>query len=502
MTGAAVLGASTSVLACTVIGWATAGYAGAAVGAVIGLAAFVVPWKHQPAWVWAALYATRNRRAEFTTPATVVNDRAGGGVRYQDGIAVTAIQLLGKAHRATTLIGSMMTQTENTLDLAGLMTVLKHNLGLTFDSVSVVSAGSRRRNNGDYPRVYDTFIGTSPYAGQRDTWLVLRINACDNAEALRLRTSAAAAALAATQRVAAALCRSGIRARVASAADIVELDLRLGSAALEAHTKRWQSLRSQDGWLTTYGYDAGDISTDALAMPWSLRADGVIANVTLLPDSTVTASVTIRTPQPPTVAPSTALRTFPGQQAQLLRAHLCGPLPGVRGLSRGPLPGSLSVPIGSSGVLLGKVTIGDRLLLPLDDPGGHSHVHLSVNDAIAKRILIRTAAAGAQVTVHTTDPERWNSVRMPNVVVTDQVRPATGTTVSVSDGTVLPTPRPPTVLSIGSAADDTLSSADVVITGTGPASVEVRVAGRVHNVEMELFRAENRYAAAEMVLSR
>ena len=502
MTETTILGVSAAVLVCGVIGWATGGYAGVAVGVLVGLAVFVLPWKGQPAWVWAALYARRRRGRELVSATTAVNDRSAGGVRFQDGIAVTAIQLLGRPHRATLLVGSTMSQTENTLDLAALMAILNHSLGLSFDSVSVVSSGSRRRSNGDYPRVYDTFIGTSPYAGQRETWLVLRINARHNAESLQWRTTAGSAALAATQRVAAALSRSGIRSRVASATEIAEFDLRMGSTALEKRTNRWHHVRGQEGWLTSYGYSAADISAETLAMPWSLRVDGVMVNMTLFPDSTVTAAVTIRTPKPPTAAPSTALQRFPGRQAQLLGGHLCGPLPAVRGLSRGPLPETLSVPIGSSGVLLGKVTIGDRLLLPFEDPFGHSTIHLAVSDAIAKRIVIRTAAAGAQVTVHTTDPHRWNTVRMPNVVVTDQARPVTGTTVSVVDGTVVPAPRPSTVLSVGSAAIGTPAPADVVITETGTASVEVSAAGRIHNVEMELFRAENRYAAEEALMSR
>ena len=493
-----VIGASFGV---TVIGWATAGYGGAIVGIAVALAMFVAPWKGLPVWVWAFLRLRRHHRSELADPITVSNDRSGGGVRYQNGVAITAIQLLGRPHRATMLIGSTMTHTENTIDVAALLTIMKHNLGLIFDSVSVVSAGARRRNTGDYPRVYDTFIGTSPYAGHRETWLLLRIDAHANAEALQSRTTVGSAALAATQRVAAALCCSGVRARVATATEMAELDRRLGSAALEPSNRRWHCLRGEGGWLTSYGYESTDISTDTLALPWSLRVDGVVTNVTLFPDRTATASVTIRTAQPPTASPSVTLRTLPGRQAQALSRHLCAPLPRLRGLSRGPLPESLRVPIGSSGVLLGKVTVGDRLLLPLDDPGGSSNVHVAAGDPLVKRIIVRAAAAGGQVTVHTTDADRWSSIRMPNVVVTEQVRPAVGTTISVVDGTVLPTPRPTTVLSVGQSASAAPASADVVITQTGPASVEVRAGGRIHDVDIELFRAENRYAAVEPAMS-
>ncbi|MGI9162718.1 MAG: type VII secretion protein EccE [Mycobacterium sp.] len=501
MTEQSRVGVIAAIFGVTVIGWATAGYGGTIVGIVVALALLVAPWKGLPAWVWAFLRLRRNRRSELTAPITVSNDRSGGGVRFQDGVAIIAIQLLGKPHRATMLIGSTMTHTENTIDVAALLTIMNHNLGLDFDSVSVVSAGSRRRNTGDYPRVYDTFIGTSPYAGNRETWLVLRICAHSNAEALQSRTTVGSAALAATQRVAAALCCSGVRARVATATEMTELDRRLGGAACEPSNRRWHCLRGEGGWLTSYGYDPTDITTDTLALPWSLRVDGVVSNITLFADRTATASVTIRTAQPPTASPSVTLRTLPGRQTQALSRHLCGPLPALRGLSRGPLPESLRVPVGSSGVLLGKVTVGDRLLLPLEDPAGGSQVHIAADDPLVKRIIVRAAAAGGQVTVHTTDIDRWSSIRMPNVVVTEQVRPAAGTTISVVDGTVLPAPRPNTVLSVGQSGSAAPASTDVVITQTGPASVEVRAGGLTHDVEMELFRAENRYAATEPVMS-
>ena len=38
------------------------------------------------------------------------------------------------------------------------------DLGLSIDSMSVVSAGARRRSTGDYAPVYDTMIGSPPYA--------------------------------------------------------------------------------------------------------------------------------------------------------------------------------------------------------------------------------------------------------------------------------------------------------------------------------------------------
>ena len=370
----------------------------------------------------------------------------------------------------------------------------------------MVSAGARRRSTGDYPRVYDTLIGTPPYAGQRETWLIVRICALDNAEALRWRTSVGTATLAAAQRISAAMRQQGIRAKVATATDIVEMERRLGRSALEVLNRRWRSVRGDSGWLTTYWYQPDDITAEKLAQAWSTRADGIMQNITLFgPDratASATATVTVRSAQPPTAPPSTMLRTLPGEQAQAVAANLCGPMPSLRGIRRGALHGPLVVPIGPSGVLLGKVGGGNRMMLPLDDAGEFSRVHIAAEDSLAKRIVVRMAGAGERITVHTRNMQRWNSVRMPDIAVSDQPKPVSGTTVSVVDGTLTPAPRPNTLISVGEPGEPYRGTANVLITQTGPATVEVAAAGQVHTVEVELFRAENRYVSSEPTLLR
>ena len=491
------LAVTLAVLALGLIGWIFYGLIGAGVGLVVGLLLFAVPWRRQPLWSWLGLYLRRNRPIVLSEPVTVANDRSGGGVRYQDGVAIVAVQLLGKPHTPTIFTGSTAAQTRNTLDVSELLPAMHQSLGLTIESLSVVTAGSRRRSTGDYPRVYDTLIGTPPYAGSRETWLVIRLRALENADALQQRATVGTAALAAAQRIAASLRCIGIRAKVATATDMVELERRLGRTALESHNQRWKTARSDAGWLTTYAYQPRDITAETLAQAWALRADGIIQNITLFPDGTANATITVRSAQPPTAPPSVMLKTLPGEQASAVAANLCGPRPELHGLSRGRAPASLVVPIGPSGVLLGKVNAGDRLLLPLGDPGEFSRIHIAADDTIAKRIIIRTAGAGDRLTVHTKDLQRWESVRMPHIAVSDQPRPASGTTVSVVDGTVAPAPRPNTVISVGRPGAAQRGTADVVITQIGPAIVEVNAAGAVYMVEVELFRAENRYVSTE-----
>jgi hypothetical protein len=169
----------------------------------------------------------------------------------------------------------------------------------------------------------------------------------------------------------------------------------------------------------------------------------------------------------------------------------------LHGLRRGVLAAPLVIPIGPSGVLLGKVDAGNRLMLPLDDPGEFSRVHIAAQDALAKRIVVRLAGAGERITVHTRDHQRWASVRMPDIAVGSEVRPMAGTTISVVDGSITPSPRPNTLISIGEPGTPYRGSADVLITQIGPATVDVTAAGQLHTVEIELFRAENRYISSE-----
>ncbi len=497
MTDATRLTIIVGIFLAAVAGLATSGYPGAATGLVIGLAIGVVPWRGQTAWSWLTSWRRRRRPIRWTEPHTVVNDRAGGGVRFQDGIAVAAVQLLGKAHAPTLFTGSTSTHTENAFDVADLAPLLRQSLGLRVESLSVVSTGARRRATGDYPRVYDTLIGTPPYAGQRETWLVVRISALANAEALQSRASVGTATLATAQRISAAMRQRGIRAKVATATDIVELERRLGASALDVLNRRWASVRGEGGWLTTYWYRPADITTENLAQAWATRADGITQNVTLFGDGSVTATVTVRSAQPPTAAPSMLLQTLPGEQVAAIAANLCGPLPRLRGIRHGHLTDPLVIPIGPSGVLLGKVDAGHRMMLPLDDPGEFSRVHIAADDALAKRLVIRLAGAGERITVHTRNSKRWDSVRTPDIAVTDLAKPLAGTTVSVVDGTVTPAPRPNTVVSVGEPEAEYRASANVLITQTGPATVSVTAAGKVHTVEIELFRAENRYVSTE-----
>ena len=257
--------------------------------------------------------------------------------------------------------------------------------------------------------------------------------------------------------------------------------------------------------MTTYAYPAEAITSRVLSQAWTLRADEVIQNVTVYPDATCTATVTVRTATQAPTAPSVILRRLNGEQAAAAAANMCGPLPHLRGLRRSLLPAQLITEIGPSGVLMGKLSNGDRLMIPVTDAGELSRLFVAAEDAIAKRIVIRAVGAGERVCVHTNDKARWASIRMPEVSTVSTSRPAPRTTVSVVEyvAPISPTPRPATVITIASFGtklpEGQRHGFEVVIEQVGPATVNVSAGGRHWLVQMDMFRAENRYVSLEPV---
>jgi hypothetical protein len=164
-------------------------------------------------------------------------------------------------------------------------------------------------------------------------------------------------------------------------------------------------------------------------------------------------------------------------------------------------------------------------MIPVTDAGELSRVFVAAEDLIAKRIVIRVAGAGERVCVHTNDKARWASVRMPEVSIVGTSRPAPHTTVSVveyvarrkkgadsaadgggldiADIAISPTPRPATVITVApfgtKLPDGHRHGFEVAIEQVGPAAVNVNAAGQNWLVQMDMFRAENRYVSLEPV---
>ncbi len=187
------------------------------------------------------------------------------------------------------------------------------------------------------------------------------------------------------------------------------------------------------------------------------------------------------------------------------------------------MPAHLLTEIGPSGVLVGKLSNGDRLMIPVTDAG-----ELSPGLRGRRRRDCQTdrdphRGAGERVCVHTRDKTRWASVRMPTVSVVGTSRPAPRTTVSVVEyvartkrgGTgaaegggvdiaISPAPRPATVITVAPGGttlpEGQRHAFEVTIEQVSGAMVKVVAAGQNWLVEMDLFRAENRYVSLEPVV--
>lgn len=154
-----------AVLVCLVAG--LGGLIWGLLAAVVAVMFAVVPVAGRSPYRWVLVArANYRRRWDVSPPMTVINDRRPGGVRCHDGITITAVRVLGKYVTPTVLTGAATSVTHNILQTAEVTKLLHQELGLTLNSFSIICHGSRTRADGDYARIYDTFIGPPPYMGQ------------------------------------------------------------------------------------------------------------------------------------------------------------------------------------------------------------------------------------------------------------------------------------------------------------------------------------------------
>lgn len=438
---------------------------------------------------------------EAWAAATVSNDRAGGGVVFHEGTAITAVRVLGKFLSPTVMTGAT-SYTDNVLPVAHLAALTHQFLDLRISSISVVTVGARVRAHGHYARTFDSFIGPPAYAGQRQMWLIVRTAAGVNVDAVAMRHSAGVMALAATQRIVNSLGTQGIRAKVGTATDLAELSRLGGRNALARRSRSWRAVRADSGWLTSFYYPPQHINTADLVGIWSRPWDSVMQNVTLYPDGRCTATVTVGDPQVIMLPPSVATSALPGEQAAAVAA--CRPLPvvqvgGAAAVADGPP--DIELPVANSGVLIGQLANGQRLVLPFTDPEVTPlRILIRADDSLSKRLILRAAAAGERVTIHTANRARWQQMIMPGISVTKDAKPAAGTTISVTDSERMPSPAPSTIICLTGEKPATMSIQQV-----GPRRLAVRIANPDDQedanmkptpdwtADMDLFADENPY---------
>jgi Putative type VII ESX secretion system translocon, EccE len=382
-----------------------------------------------------------------------------------------------------------------------------------------VSSGLRVRRGIGYPPLYSTLLADRPAAGQRRTYLVVRLDVEQSAAGLAYRSSVGATAAAATERIVNALLQRGVRAHALTAKD---LDAALGELGADlavvpaeaapdappgmprtpapvAPTEAWHSIEAHPGFLTSYYFSPEDITTNTLNQMWALRSDAVVQTLSLTKNrgptenrAWVSALVRVNDPQAPTSPPTLYLNPLPGDQTPA--AEHSAPLPRrwnrlpARPLETAPL----DVPVGSSGVLVGTTQRGDLLLLSLTDPDQATRISLRTGMPYACQLLVRAAAVGERIAIYTDKAARWRQLEQPLIAVVDRLHPPEFVpSIIVSDRTGGPPPAglASTVITIGDTEDDA-PTPDMSFTQISASTVRISTAAFTTDVHIATFKAE------------
>jgi type VII secretion protein EccE len=465
------------------------------------------------------------RRRRTDSPAAAVDIPHGAalyGVRVPDrldGEAITMIEVTGQAYSPTLLTGSATALTPNRLPLEALTALLDQPGGIRLSAIDVVSSGLRVRRGTGYPPLYSTLLADRPAAGQRRTFLVVRLDIANSVRGLAYRSTVGAAAAAATERIVNALLQRSVRAKPLTAkeldAELIDLGASLAVVPAEAEpdnapvgprlptpvapTEAWKSIEAHPGYLTSYYFSPEDITTNTLNQMWALRSDAVVQTISLMKKrgptdgrAWVSALVRVNDPQAPTRPPTLYLNPLPGDQGPA--AARSAPLPRrFDAIPARPLDASpLELPVGSSGVLVGTTQRGDLLLLSLTDPDQATRIAMHTGMPYACQLLVRAAAVGERIAVYTDKPARWRQLEQPLIAVVDRRHPPEFVpSIIVSDRAGGPPPAglASTVITIGDA-EPNAPTPDLSFTQISASTVRIATSAFTTDVQIATFKAE------------
>jgi type VII secretion protein EccE len=473
----------------------------------------------------------RRRRKRTDSPAPSVDIPHGAslyGVRVPEGFigdAISMIEVTGQAYSPTLLTGSATALTPNRLPLDALTGLLDQPGGIKLSGIDVVSSGLRVRRGTGYPPLYSTLLADRPAAGQRRTYLVVRLDIANSIRGLSYRSTVGAAAAAATERIINALLQRGVRAKPLTAKDIdaalVDLGANLAVVPEEAEldnapvgprvptpvapTEAWKSIEAHPGYLTSYYFSPEDITTNTLNQMWALRSDAVVQTISLTKNrgptegrAWVSALVRLNDPQAPTRPPTLYLNPLPGHQGPA--AMRSAPLPRSFDAMPGrPLDASpLELPVASSGVLVGTTQRGDLLLLSLTDPDQATRISLQTGMPYACQLLVRAAAVGERIAIYTDNPARWRQLEQPLIAIVDRRHPPEFVpSIIVSDRAGGPPPAglASTVVTLGDA-DRSAATPDLSFTQISASTVRIATSAFTTDVQIATFKAEQPFLGA------
>ena len=435
------------------------------------------------------------------------------------------VEVTGQAYSPTLLTGSATALTPNRLPLEALTGLLDQPGGIRLSGIDVVSSGLRVRRGTGYPPLYSTLLADRPAAGQRRTYLVVRLDIANSVSGLAYRSTVGAAAAAATERIVNALLQRGVRAKPLTAKDLdaalVELGASLAVVPAEAEpdnapvgariptpvapTELWKTIEAHPGYLTSYYFSPEDITTNTLNQMWALRSDAVVQTISLTKKrgptegrTWVSAIVRVNDPQAPTRPPTLYLNPLPGHQGPA--ATRSAPLPRrFDAVPARPLDTSaLELPVGSSGVLVGTTQRGDLLLLSLTDPDQATRIALHTGMPYVCQLLVRAAAVGERIAIYTDKPARWRQLEQPLIAVVDRRHPPEFVpSIIVSDRAGGPPPAglASSVITIGDA-ERNAPTPDLSFTQISASTVRIATSAFTTDVQIATFKAEQPFLGA------
>ena len=289
---------------------------------------------------------------------------------------------------------------------------------VTLDGIDVVSVGARRASKAHHPHAdaYSSEVGDHPAVGQRQTWLVIRLDAAESARAIVWRESVAATMSAATEWLAQELTSLRVPARVLTAAQIRAADEALLAGADPAGLRPgWGRVRHPGGYVQAYWMSPRDISSDTIDRLWVPDTDATVVTVQLRLDryrghdrwcgGALSHRCAAGRGALTGLNPLTG-RHDVGMTAGLLVAAGVPVVP-ARELSSGE---RLAVAIGATGIIIGTTASGHPLLVDVGNPTEMATVTIAGELALTVQIALRAAATGYQVLVCTGRPQRWKDV--------------------------------------------------------------------------------------------
>ncbi|WP_069164530.1 type VII secretion protein EccE [Nocardia altamirensis] len=393
--------------------------------AVMVLAA-IVRFDGYPVWrigLAVAGFRRRRRRSAEAAPAPAPVDvevsGVGIGVRWDRSGLVSMIEISPAEPLTPTWVdpaGQARLEGGTALDLAMLARLLR--FGDAVVGIDVVAAGHPLpRGTGHYSS-YRRALEGLPLVADRTTWLIVRLDPLANLAALRARGSARRTLAAATLRITARLCQSGVPAAALSARELATLEHFLAPRRCQ---ERWGHLRAAgDLVLTTFVADPHQLQADSVDRWWSVTSAVHIATTVRLSETSagqrrVGALARYVTTRPLRQPPVPGLLNVPGHQGEALASAM--PATTVTEVRAPSVPLDsvelTRIPLGPSGQLIGFTDDGHALALPLVTPASNAAVTViqaRAGRALAVQLVLRAVATGARVVIHTEDPDRWRAL--------------------------------------------------------------------------------------------